>query len=204
MLPAVLLAVVVVPLATSPPAYAKGATAVVVSGPGVDEVKLRYTRDGTDVDVNSLAEASGLYQLYGSSLATEDPGLTDAELGPRFVLTWHVHRMRMATTHVYPFAAGGAWAHILDEDGGWVRGGPDLEQAMVELGAGAPKVKTGAALVAPSVTAPAPAAAAAASPETETSSASVPAGGVAGLTGLLLLGGVTAWWLRHRRTAQPG
>ena len=199
MLPAVLLAVVVVPLATSPPAYAKGASAVEVSGPGVDDTRLRFTRDRTDVDVGSLAEVSGLYQLYGSAFATEGPGLTDAELGQRYVLTWYVHGSVMATSHVYPFATDGAWVHVLDN--GWIRGGPDLEEAMVELGAGAPKVKTGAALVAPSVTAPAPAAGAP-SPETETSS-SVPVGGLAGVAGLVLLVGATAWWLRRRRTPQP-
>lgn len=130
-----LLAVTVLPVTTSPPAYAKGATGVVVTGPGITERSLDYTRRKNDVDVGSLAEVSGIYLIYGGAIAADNPRLTEAELGPRYVLTWYQSSTVLAVSHVYPFAANGALAHIPHEQGGWVRGGPALARAMVELGA---------------------------------------------------------------------
>ena len=138
---ALLLTALVVPVTTATPAHAKGPTAVVVSGPGIEDRRLRYTR-ADDVDVGTLSEASGIWQIYGAAIATDDPDLSKAELGPRYVLTWYVGHTVMAVSHVYPFSTQSAWMNIPHEDGGWVRGGPDLERAMVELGAEQPKAES--------------------------------------------------------------
>lgn len=138
MLP-ILLAAVVLSVAASPPAMAKGATSVTISGPGIEDRSLGYTRRLDDVDVGSLAEVSGIYLIYGAVIASDDPGLTKAELGPRYILTWYQGRTVMAVSHIYPFTTQGAWAHLPYEQSGWVRGDPDLEQALVELGANRPQ-----------------------------------------------------------------
>lgn len=132
-----------VTVATPLPALAKGATSVTVSGPGVVDRSLDYTRAGRDVDLSTLAEASGIYGIFGDGMYVERPGLTAAELGPRYVLTWYEGDAVMAVSHVYPFAEGGAWASVPPGqrlfghrmDAGWWQGGPALQRAMVRLGA---------------------------------------------------------------------
>lgn len=185
--------------ATSCPAYAKGATDVHVSGPGMDKTVLGYTRRMDDVDVGSLAEASGIYQIFGAAIATDDPGLSKEELGPRYVLTWYQGSIIMAVSHVYPFTSQGAWARIPYEQGGWVRGGPDLERAMVDLGALRPQdvAEPG---VSPSSTTAGPDSAGVATPDGTTNSTGGTAGqaGWVGLAALALLTGGGAWLLLRR------
>lgn len=203
--PAVLLAAVVLPVTVGAPAFAKGATDVVVSGPGIDEVSLGWTRRPGDVDVGSLAEASGVYLILGAAQVAERPDLTAVELGPRYRLTWYQGSSVMVVTYAYPFAEGGAWAHVPDEPGGWVRGGPDLRRAMLALGATAP-----AADVTRDV---------AAGPDEKagasgTTGASAPAESppppgasspllVVSAAALALVLAATAWLARRRRTPQP-
>lgn len=203
-LPTMLLSLLVAlaaPVVLAPTAYAKGATSVVVSGPGIADRSLGYTRRTDDVDVGALAEASGIYLIYGAAVASDDPGLTEAELGPRYVLTWYTGSMVMSVSHVYPFAANGAWTHLPDEDGGWVRGGPTLERAMADLGAtrpqrhAAPGVSTSSTVVGSgSRTEVEP---------VETSTSTLKVAGAVGVAGLLLLIGAGARFLWRRRTP-PG
>ena len=194
-----LLGSVVVVGSTSPPAYAKGATDVVVSGPGIPEVSLSYTQRTDDVDVSSLAEASGIYLIYGAGIAEDDPGLTRAELGPRYRLTWYVAGTVMADSDVYPFARSGAWTHIPADDD-WIRGGPGLERAMVELGAAYPEPDAE-----PQVLASTAAVGSASPTEVEPVAASTStvsfAGQAAwpGLAALVALVAGAAWYRRHRR-----
>ena len=197
-----LLAVLVVPVVAAPPAVAKGATDVVVTGPGVDQVDLGFTRDRTDVDVGSLSETSGIYGIFGSGEFVERPDLTADELGPRYDLTWYEGSDVLATSHVYPFAEGGAWSDVpegqrvwgVDLAGGWWHGGAALERQLVDLGAEPPAaagVSTGSTDVG-------------SGPGTGdepvgTAGSSLPVAGIAGLAALaaLLVGGA---WLVRRRT----
>jgi len=196
-----------VPVTVAAPTYAKGATDVVVSGPGIDDVRLGYTRRMDDVDVGSLAEVSGIYQIYGAAITTDDPGLTTAELGPRYELTWYGGDQVMVVSHVYPFTSQGAWLNIPHEQGGWVRGGPDLEDAMVTLGARPPTVSdwtapTGVTDPKGGATTDESAAAANGSPDDPSSALpTVAVGGVA--AGVLLLLTAGAWLVRRRRPPQP-
>ncbi|MGH3346789.1 MAG: hypothetical protein ACRDO4_07385 [Nocardioides sp.] len=211
-LPALLIAALAVPVTVAPPAHAKGATHVVVSGPGIGDVRLGWTRRMDDVDVGSLAEVSGIYLILGAGIATDDPGLTKAELGPRYELTWYAGSTVLAVSHVYPFTTQSAWMRIPHEQGGWVRGGPALERAMVELGAVRPGdgakagVSTSSTTVGPSSAAMGSdsSASSPAGAEQVAPSPSVPVAGVAGLATLaLLMVAAAVWMVRRRRTPQP-
>jgi hypothetical protein len=200
---ALLAVALAIPVAVAAPAYAKGATDVVVSGPGIDEVRLGYTRRTDDVDVGSLAEVSGIYLIYGAAIATHDPGLTRAELGPRYQLTWYQGSSVMSVSHVYPFASQGAWMHIPYEQRGWVRGGRDLEDAMVELGATPPRSEASE----DSGASTGPTAVGSGSRtgvEPVETASSLPEAGLAGLAAVAVLLVVTGvWTVRRRRTPQP-
>ena len=203
LVPFLLLTALAVPVTVAAPAHAKGATDVVVSGPGIDDVKLGYTRRTDDVDVGSLAEVSGIYMIYGSGTAGDDPGLTTAELGPQYVLTWYAADTVMTVSHVYPFTPQGALMHIPDEDGGWVRGGPVLHDAMVELGATSPvdEEPAEAADAGATTSDDQPAAAASSTDGSSSGTAAAAIGAVA--AGLVLLLAAGAWLVRRRRTLQP-
>lgn len=114
-------------LAMPGPAAVKGATDVVVSGPGVDDVHLAWTRRAGDVDVMTLADASGLYLVYGAS-----PPFDEDELGPRYQLEWATSALPLSTSYAYPFSRR-AW--VRHAAGGWARGGPQLRRQLVALGA---------------------------------------------------------------------
>lgn len=210
----VVLLLALLPLAVAPPAVAKGATEVVVTGPGIDDVSLGYTRDETDVDLGSLSETSGIYGIFGDGQFAGRPDLTDDELGPRYDLTWYQGSDLLATSHVYPFAEGGAWAQVstgqrvydLDLAGGWWHGGTALEAQLVALGAEPPAgagVSTGSTDVGSGSTdvgagstdvgAGSPTDEAAAPAES-----SVPVAGIAGLAAVAMLLGGGAWLLRRR------
>jgi hypothetical protein len=204
-----LLTVLVVPVVAAPPAVAKGATEVAVTGPGIEHVELGYTRDETDVDVGSLSETSGIYGIFGSGEFAGRPDLTDDELGPRYDLTWYEGSDVLATSHVYPFAEGGAWAEVpegqrvwdMDLAGGWWHGGAALEGQLVALGAeppassapGASTSSTAAGSGSPGV-----------APEVSTSSTDVESGsrttmaGIAGLVALTVLVGAGVWLVLRR------
>ena len=201
-----LLTVLAVPVVVAPPAVAKGATDVVVTGPGIDHVSLGFTRDMTDVDVGSLAETSGIYGIFGDGEFVARPGLTPAELGPRYDLTWYMGTDVMTTSHVYPFAEGGAWAEVPDGqeawhvtfEGGWWHAGAALEGQLVELGAEAPADAAAAPVVSGGPTD-------AGSGSTSSSAASpVPVAGLAGLAALVVLVGVGGWLLRRRTGTLAG
>lgn len=190
-----LLAVLAIPVALAPPAVAKGATEVVVTGPGLDHVELGFTRDESDVDVGSLSETSGIYGIFGSGEFVNAPGLSADELGPRYDLTWYEGRELLATSRVYPFAEGGAWAEVpegqrvwdVDLAGGWWHGGAALEQQLVALGAAAPPAAGSVGSASPPGVEPA-----------ETSGWSLPVAGITGLAALAVLVGASAWLLRRR------
>lgn len=162
LIPLVLVAALGITVATPTPALAKGATSVTVTGPGLGPRSFGYTRAGHDVDLGTLAEASGIYGIFGSGRFVERPTLSKAELGPRYVLTWHQDRPVMAVSHVYPFARGGAWAHVPARQqlwghtlhSGWWKGGRALERALVRLGADAPEPPVEPVAAAVSGTAP--------------------------------------------------
>lgn len=203
LVPALMITTLAVPVTVAAPAHAKGATDVVVSGPGIDDVKLGYTRRTDDVDVGSLAEISGIYMIYGAGTASDDPGLTTAELGPHYVLTWYAADTVMTVSHVYPFTRQGAWMHIPDEEGGWVRGGPDLRDAMVDLGATPPDTDGSGGASDSSADPPDgdPSAAATSTDDSSSGPAAATTGAVAAGLALLLAAG--AWLVRRRRTLQP-
>lgn len=142
--PLVLVAVLGVTVAAPAPALAKGASSVTVTGPGVVARSITYTQAPDDVDLDSLAEASGIYGIFGAGDFVARPELSAAELGPRYVLTWYQGPSQvLAVSHVYPFAEGGAWAHVPrgqrlfgeSTRAGWSHGGAALERAMVRAGA---------------------------------------------------------------------
>lgn len=141
--PAVLL-LALLPLVLPAPAEAKGATDVVVTGPGIERVHLGYQRSAQGVSFEDLTEATQVYGIFGDQF-TIRPDLTAAELGPAYELRWKVGRDPMMVSRVYPFAEGGAWAFVprgqetweVRLEGGWWRGGDELEALMVALGADA-------------------------------------------------------------------
>jgi hypothetical protein len=200
-----LLAALAVPATVAGPAHAKGATSVTVSGPGIDERTLGFTRRTDDVDVGSLAEASNIYGIWGDGQFADAPALTADELGPRYRLTWYEGNVRMVVSHVYPFAEAGAWAEVPVGQRlwrepvatGWWHGGSELARQLTELGA------TAAATTATDGSGSDQAAGAIGTPATPASSS--PSGlplvatGSAVLAGLALLAG-SVWWLRRRRT----
>lgn len=201
-----LLAALAVPATTVAPAFAKGATSVTVSGPGIDDISLGFTRRADDVDAGTLADASGVYSILGAGRFVEEPDLTPAELGPRYTLTWYEEDVLMIVTHVYPFAEGGAWAEVPDEQqmwgepatAGWWSVGDELGRQLVSLGAPEPAATTEDAAdpesAAGTVTTPTPPPASSGFP--------VVATGAAVLAGLALLAG-SVWWVRRRRTPAP-
>ena len=212
LVPTLLLAALAVPVTVAAPAHAKGATSVTVEGPGTEKVTVgHFTRRTDDVDLGSLSEVSGIYGIFGSGQYTDAPDLTEAELGPRYVLTWYQASEVMAVSHVYPFAAGGAWTMVPEGQTlygeaiqtGWWRGGSALEEAMVTLGARDPAAADGAAATTDTASsAEVQAAAATSSPDDYASgSSTLTTGAVAG--GLALVVAVGAWLIRRRRTPQP-
>lgn len=199
-LPTLLLAAFAVSLGLGPPAHAKGPTSAEVTGPGIDTTSVTYTERRGDVDLNTMVRGTGIFTLYGGGRLAE-PELSERELGPRYIVTWQVGSTAMTVTHVYPFADGGAWVYHPYEQGRWVRGGPHLERAMVELGAERPRVdveprvSTSSTAVGPAArTEVAPVASSASTPRTtgRTWLAALVAGAV-------LVGG--GWLVRRRATA---
>jgi hypothetical protein len=211
LVPFLLLTALAVPVTVAAPAHAKGATKVVVEGPGMEPVKLRmYTRRTDDVDLGSLSEVSGIYGIFGSGTYGDAPDLSKAELGPRYDLTWYQASDVMAVSQVYPFAEGGAWTLVPEGQTlygeaiqtGWWHAGTPLEDAMVDLGATPPAAEDPAETADSGTTASDDQPAAAASSTDDSSSGSGAVTGVlaAGI-GLLLAAG--AWLVRRRRTLQP-
>lgn len=212
-IPALLTVALAVPVAVAAPAFAKGATSVTVTGPGIKQLTVdHWTRPRDDVDLGTLSEVSGIYGIFGDGDFTDAPGLTGAELGPRYILTWYQASDVMAVSHVYPFAEGGAWAYVPHEQrswgtqlkGGWWHGGAALEGAMARLGVAAPVAADtpGSKDSSAKDATDEPAAAAAITPDTPSSGTSaVPTGVIAALAALLL--GAGAWLVRRRRTPQP-
>ncbi len=211
LVPLLLLTALAVPMTLAAPAHAKGATKVVVEGPGIEPVKLRmYTRRTDDVDLGSLSEVSGIYGIFGSGTYGDGPDLTAAELGPRYDLTWYQAGEVMAVSQVYPFAEGGAWTVVPKGQTlygepiqtGWWHAGTPLEDAMVDLGATPPLVEEPAKTADSEATTSDDQPAAAASSTDDSSSGS---GAVTGVlaAGVALLLAAGAWLVHRRRTLQP-
>lgn len=140
LVPAVLVAFV----ATTAPAYAKGAQDAAVKGPGLEHTVRLGARE-----LGPLVRTAGLYRSVfhepGSAVSAARPA---GRLGPRYTVTygWLVAQ---GTTEpirqfVYPFASGGALAFTPPKqrvgsmteplDGGWYRGGSELRALLVSLG----------------------------------------------------------------------
>jgi hypothetical protein len=138
------------------PAVAKGPIDVTVSGPGVDSVRIDAVSAPGGVTVQSLADRSGLFAIYGAEPLGPAPDLSTEELGPRFTLTWGLGEEAAdgapIVTHVYPFAAGGPWSFVPDGQSlfggpvgdGWIGTDPSLTKLLVRLGAERPGATTGA------------------------------------------------------------
>jgi hypothetical protein len=208
LVPCLLLTALAVPVTVAAPAHAKGATKVVVEGPGMATVKLRlYTPRTDDVDLGSLSEVSGIYGIFGSGQYGDAPDLSRAELGPRYDLTWYQASDVMAVSQVYPFAEGGAWTLVPEGQAlygepiqsGWWHAGSPLEDAMVDLGATPPTAEDPAE-TADSASDDQPAAAASSTDDASSGSGAVTGVLAAGI-GLLLAAG--AWLVHRRRTLQP-
>ncbi|WP_432478872.1 hypothetical protein [Nocardioides sp. GXQ0305] len=201
-----LLAILAVP-ATTAPAFAKGATEVTVTGPGIDDRRLGFTQRTDDVDVGSLSEAAGIYGIFGDGQLGDHPDLTSADLGPRYTLSWYEGDTLMIVSHAYPFAEGGAWAEVPDGQrlwgeplaAGWWAGGTELTRQLVSLGATEP---AGAADPVDGADAAVAAESPPATPPTSSPGLALVVTGSAVLVGLGLLAG-TGWWFRRRRGLHP-
>lgn len=199
-----LIAALVLPVAAAGPAVAKGATAVTVSGPGIERTSLGFTRATDDVDVGTLSEATGVHGIFGAGELVARPDLTTAELGPRYDLTWYQAEGVMVESHVYPFAEGGAWAEVPagqrlwgePVETGWWHGGTALREQLVSLGAWEPAGSGGDT----SGTTGAVGAVAPSSPDPGSGGSPLVAGSAV-VALLAVLGG--GWWLRRRRGSQP-
>jgi hypothetical protein len=89
--------------AIASPAQAKGAESVTISGPGIDHVKLTYTGHG--VDVNTVAEATLIYEMaFGSPRDLHDKVPAPETLGPAYTVDYDFFDEHVVQT-VYPLAS---------------------------------------------------------------------------------------------------
>ncbi|KAA1418633.1 hypothetical protein F0U44_09035 [Nocardioides humilatus] len=206
---AVLLILLAVP---APPATAKGPVEVAVAGPGV-HTTLSFTRSAGQVDLQTLGEASRVYDLYGTNRPASAPDVAEEDLGAQYVLTWDMGEGPIVQ-HAYPFAEGGAWVHFLPDQelfghpvaDGW-SSAPGLTDQFVALGAAAEPVDLAPAQESAQETAqepalatvapePTPVAAEAAEADDGSSyDVALPAG--LGLLAVLGVGGVVLWRRRQ-------
>lgn len=207
LIPALLTFTLALLLAVAAPASAKGATSVTLDGPGIPDITVdHWTQPDEDVDLGTLSEVSGIYGIFGDGSLGDAPNLTEAELGPRYLLTWYEGSKVMAISHVYPFAAGGAWTEVPSGQrlwgetlrSGWWHGGDPLREAMVQLGAEGDAPASAAVTgteASDDVTA-----ALAPPPDAGSSGSSWPTAGAVALVGMCALI-LTVWVLRRRRTS---
>jgi hypothetical protein len=144
-----LVLVAVAALALPAGALSKGPAAASVSGPELASpiAITGYGEGGGSTALGALVQASGFFPAaFGQS---PDPMLAErpeGDLGPRYALTFSVptsnteqDTIRM---DVYPYAAGGAVTYTApgqpifssETDGGWFRGGPELERMLLQAG----------------------------------------------------------------------
>jgi len=200
-------------LVAAPAAMAKGATALSITGPGLDKpISLRGLGEpGTDTVLAEISDDAGLFAVMfgddGGRLSTERPA---GELGPRYTITYSVpgdDGTYRIVQDLYPWAAAGPFTYAKPGQrlwggqgfvGGWFRTPLALLPVLKSVGfparpSTAPK--------------PVPAAPIAASPAAATvapdKQSSWPvAATAAGITTVALVGGALAVrTTRRRRTA---
>jgi hypothetical protein len=133
-------------LGAVPAALAKGPSAAVIEGPGLERpVRIEsYEASGQLPGLSTLMEHTGGTVMFGSGtrLQADRPAV---ELGPRFAVTYLMDTEVVLRQELYPFADGGPYTFIppgqksifvtSDMDSGWFRGPARLTAVMTAMGA---------------------------------------------------------------------
>jgi hypothetical protein len=200
-------------LVAAPAALAKGATALRITGPGLDKpISLRGLGEpGTDTALAEISDNAGLFAVMfgddGGRLASERPA---GELGPRYTITYSVpgdDGTYRIVQDLYPWAAAGPFTYAKPGQrlwggqgfvGGWFRTPLALLPALKSVGFPArPSTAPKPAPAAPIAVSPA-----AATVAPDQRSAWPVAATAAGVTAVVLVGGALAVrTTRRRRTA---
>jgi hypothetical protein len=138
-----------------PAAQAKGAESATISGPGIDAVTVTYTGRGGGLSLDSLAEATRIYEILKIAADQRRAEVAaPATLGPAYTVDYEFFGEQVVQ-RVYPFAS--PWPSIYFPPGQelfddkiasrWLRATPELRRVLVGLGATVvrPAVDAGAA-----------------------------------------------------------
>ncbi|HKO75492.1 MAG TPA: hypothetical protein VJU01_09285 [Gaiellaceae bacterium] len=150
--------VVLLALALPATAAAKGPSRAAIAGPGTTTIRISGA-EGSSTPFWRFVGATGWFEAaWGSPshLPQEQP---QAELGPRFTITWRVPSSSNLLQDVYPYAKPSPLTYMppgqrlygTPVKGGWYAGGARLEKVLLRIGVPAvpPASATSAASPAP-------------------------------------------------------
>jgi hypothetical protein len=150
--------VVLVVLALPATAVAKGPSRAAIAGPGITTIRISGA-EGSATPFWRLVGATGWFEAAWGSPSRLPQEQPQAELGPRFTITWRVPSSNSLRQDVYPYAQPypltymprGQALYGTPVRGGWYAGGARLEKALLHIGlpAVAPASAPSAASAAP-------------------------------------------------------
>jgi hypothetical protein len=134
--------VVALTMVAAPTAQAKGAESATIAGPGIGTVRLDNTTAPSDIDLDDVVNATGIYDIYDQANATSLGKRPTGDLGPRYVVTYSFGDAAI-TQEAYPLAQGGPVVYFppdqalwdLPVASGWRAGASELRTVLAELGA---------------------------------------------------------------------
>jgi hypothetical protein len=132
--------IALVALALPAPALAKGPSKARIVGPGVTTIRVSGA-EGSSTSFWRLVEAAGWFEAaWGTSYLPQSP--PEANLGPRYTITWSVPSSAELQQDVYPYAQPGPVTYMplgqkiwgRPVKGGWYMGGARLRRALERVG----------------------------------------------------------------------
>jgi hypothetical protein len=106
-------------LMAAPPAQAKGAESVTISGPGIETLELDLGHTVKGVGVDRIADVTSLYSIFDvGAMATNVDERPVGILGPRYVVTYDFHDATIVQ-EVYPLAEFGATVYFPPDQALW-------------------------------------------------------------------------------------
>jgi hypothetical protein len=142
-------AIALVALAVVPAAFAKGPTEARISGPGIGKTIVvgGNAESGTPSDFGALVEGLGFFpSAFGQQPDPMLPGRPSGDLGPKYVVAYHVPTGEASAVDVsqdvYPYADGGPVAYMrpgqplfgTNVPGGWFRAPDSVKPILVGYG----------------------------------------------------------------------
>jgi hypothetical protein len=121
-------------------AFAKGPSKALIVGPGLPAIRISGA-EGSSTPFWRFVEAAGWFEAaWGPSRLPQTP--PQAEIGPRYTITWKVPSSSRLHQDVYPYAKPYPLTYMSPEQtiwgdpvqGGWFAGGPKLERALLRIG----------------------------------------------------------------------